>query len=703
MKVSLNWLREFVEIGVEPHKLKDDLKGLGLGAESVSAAGDDWILDLEITTNRPDCLSHCGVARELSTLYRQPPKRLDIRVNESGASAKSEVLVEIQDPDLCARYCGRVIRNVEVKPSPEWLRKRLEVVGVRAINNVADVTNYVLMELGHPLHAFDLARLRDKKIIVRRARPGERLRTLDRVDRALTADNLVIADGRLPVALAGVMGGEESEISSSTRSVLLESAWFDPVSVRRTSKAHGMHTEASHRFERGADIEMAPVALDRAAGLIAELAGGEVSRDVVDVYPRPWERRAVLLRRSEIRRILGADIPGEEIERILWALGFEIEALVSDRHDGGALASAPLPQERNPAHGQCWVVPPSFRLDVAREVDLIEELARHFGYDLLPMRVGPAPPRFERDARRDKELTVSSILVGLGYREIIAPSMVDPDENARFTDRPPVTLLNPLSQEASALRSTAVPGMLRALGWNLDRDQRDLRLFEVGKTYAALPRTREGLPDERRVLTLGASGHRRQASVHDQEKPLDFFDLKGDLETLFAAFDVPELRFEPSGCQYYELGLGGRFADADGTLVVFGQLSREIAAGHKLRQAVWLAEVDFQRLLARPLRAPTFRAYSKFPAVERDFSLILPDGVRYSEVEQAVRSSLETAVQSFQPVDVFRGGSVPPGHYSLLLRVVFCSLSHTLTSEEVEQLSQRLVEALEPLNIRLRS
>ena len=682
MKASLNWLGEFVEIGVEPRKLKDDLKHLGLGAESVSAAGDDWIFELEITTNRPDCLSHYGVARELSTLYRQPLKRLDVRVNESGASAESEVSIEIQDPDLCARYCGRVIRNVEVKPSPEWLKNRLEIVGVRAINNVADVTNYVLMELGYPLHAFDLARVRDKKIIVRRARAGERLRTLDGVDRALTADNLVIADGRRPVALAGVMGGEASEISSSTRSVLLESAWFDPVSIRRTSKAHAMHTEASHRFERGADIEMAPVALDRAAGQIAKLAGGEVLRGVVDVYPRPYLRRELDLRPSEIRRILGAEVPAEDVEWILRSLGFEMRA------DGA---------------GRWRVSPPSFRLDVAREVDLIEEIARVYGYDRLPACVRPAPPRVERDTRREKELTVSSIMVGLGYREVIAPSMVDPGENARFTDRPTVALVNPLSQEASALRSTPVPGMLRALGWNLDRDQRDVRLFEVGKTYSALPQTREGLPDERRVLTLGASGRRRRATVHDQEKPLDFFDLKGDLETLFAAFDVPALRFEPSGCQYYEPGLGGRFADADGTLVVFGQLSREIAAGYKLRQAVWLAEVDFQRLLARPLRTRTFRAYSKFPAVERDFSLILPDGVRYSEVEEAVRSSLDTAVQSFQPVDLFHGGSVPPGHYSLLLRVTFSSLTHTLTSDEVEQLSQRLVETLEPLNIRLRS
>src|SRR5437773_11787050 len=361
MRISLNWLREFVKIAAEPDKLKNDLKGLGLGVESVSAAGDDWIFDLEITTNRPDCLSHYGVAHELSTLYRTPLKRLDVRAIDSGASAESEVSIEIQDPDLCARYCGRVIRNVEVKPSPEWLKNRLEIVGVRAINNVADVTNYVLMELGYPLHAFDLARVRDKKIIVRRARAGERLRTLDGVDRALTADNLVIADGRRPVALAGVMGGEASEISSSTRSVLLESAWFDPVSIRRTSKAHAMHTEASHRFERGADIEMAPVALDRAAGLIAKLAGGEVLRGRVDVYPAPRRPRAIPLRSSEILRLLGADVPAKDVGRILSALGFQVAETKSSKSKVESRRSKAAFDSRHSTFDSSWkVTPPSW-------------------------------------------------------------------------------------------------------------------------------------------------------------------------------------------------------------------------------------------------------------------------------------------------------------------------------------------------------
>jgi len=355
MKISLNWLKEFVEVTAEPKKLKGDLKALGLGAETVTALGDDSIFDLEITTNRPDCLSHYGVAREVATFYRTSLKPIEVAINESGSPATNAASIEITAPDLCARYCGRVIQNVQVKPSPPWLAQRLESVGQRPINNVADVTNYVLMELGHPLHAFDLARLRENKIIVRSARPGEHLRTLDGVDRKLTADHLVIADGKLPVALAGVMGGEESEISPVTKSVLLESAWFEPSSVRRTAKSFGMHTEASHRFERGADIQMAPLALDRAAALIAELAGGEILPGVIDVCPRPYSERELTLHPREIRRILGSDFPSEEIEYILRALGCTVARKKGAEH---------------------WLVfRPSWRLDITREVDFIEEIA----------------------------------------------------------------------------------------------------------------------------------------------------------------------------------------------------------------------------------------------------------------------------------------------------------------------------------------
>jgi phenylalanyl-tRNA synthetase beta chain len=695
MKVSLNWLRDFVDVPLDPKEIKQSLTLLGLEVESFAELDEDWVLEVEVTTNRPDCLSHYGVARELSTWYRKPLKRLEYTPKEVRARAAGEVSIEIVDADLCARYCGRVVRNVRVRPSPAWLTKRLEAVGLRPINNVADVTNYVLMDLGHPLHAFDLDLLEQRRIIVRRAHPGELLRTLDGENRTLTSENLVIADAERAVGLAGVMGGQNSEISSNTRSVLIESAWFDPISVRRTAKSLALHTEASHRFERGADIEMVPFALDRTAVLMAELAEGEILTGLLDVYPRPKPIQYLTLLRAEVLRVLGEEISWEDVERILRSLGFYVER----RGTGG------------------WrVTLPSFRQDVTRPVDLVEEVARHYGYDHLPSRLRPAPPRVGRDKGRDKELAISSLLVSLGYRETITSSMVDPSENERFTASPSVMLANPLSQEASALRSTPVPSMLHAIRWNLDRGQKDVRLFEMGRVYIARP---QGLPEERRVLTLGASGYRRLATVHDSARererfglegePRNFFDLKGELETLLGIFDIRGLRFDSASCPYYRPEFAGQFLAADAVspgarrLALFGQLSSERAGDYKLRQPSWLAEIDLEYLTGLPLRELHFRAYSQFPAVERDFSLKVPEGVTYQRIEQAIAGLELPELASVRPADLFRGGSVPAGQYSLLLRVTLQSQAHTLTSDEVNAVGQRILGALEPLNVKLRS
>ena len=684
MKVSLNWLKEFVDVPVEPLRLKADLIAVGLNVESFQAAGDDVVFDIEVTTNRPDCLSHYGVAREVSTLYRKRLKPLEFVCKEAGAPASAEASIEILNPELCARYGGRVIQGVEVKASPEWLVRRLESVGQRAINNVADITNYVLMELGHPLHAFDLIRLSGRKIIVRLARAGEPLRTLDGMDRTLGASDLVIADAIRPVALAGVMGGEASEISSDTQTVLLESAWFDPVSIRRTSKSQGLHTEASHRFERGADIGMAPVALDRAALLIAQLAGGEVLRGALDAYPVPKHRNFIELHRNEVRRILGAEVPWEEIERVLRALGFKVE--------------------RRGTEG--WrVTPPSFRLDVDREVDLIEEVARHYGYNRLPARVRPAPPRVVTDPTRSKELEISSTLVALGYHEIIPSAMVDPEENAWFTDRPPVVLANPLSQDASAMRSSAVPGMVHALKWNLDRYRSDLRFYEMGRVYSARAK---GLPEERRVLVLGATGYRRLGTVHSRERELDIFDLKGDLEELLCRFDLPGLRFESSGACYLEEGQAGRFVTGESTVATLGRLSENLARGYKLRREAWLAEVDLDVLLNAAFKQRSFKSISKFPPVERDFSLVVPKSTAYGRLEETIRGLGIEEIQTLMPVERRRSeelqaGTIPAEHVSLLLRITFQSPTHTLGSGEVEARSRRIVEALEPLGVQIRA
>jgi phenylalanyl-tRNA synthetase beta chain len=463
---------------------------------------------------------------------------------------------------------------------------------------------------------------------------------------------------------------------------MLESAWFEPVGVRHTAKRQSLHTEAAHRFERGADIEMARLATDRAAAMMVELAGGQVLEGVVDAYPERRPRPVIALRSAEIRRILGADIAGSKVSGILRSLGFEVE-LQADGH---------------------WrVTAPSYRVDVSREVDLIEEIARLYGYDQLPARVRPTPPSPERDLQRQKERALSAALAGLGYREIILPTMVDPEENARFTNDAPVRLLNPLSQDASALRSTSVPGMLGAVRWNLDRGQDDLRFFEFGKTYTTSKRTDEGLPAERRVLTLGASGAARPAKVDEKARLLNFFDLKGDLEVVFVLFDLTGLNFATSACWYHEAGLAGRYAAERGDLAHFGQISHELAREYKLRQPVYIAELDLDQLLAYPLRCVTFRPFSKFPAVQRDLSLVVPATISYRQIEETLGGLQIEELQEFRAADRFESGTLPPGHYSLLLRINLQSSDRTLTSQEADAMSQQALDALRPLGIHLRT
>ncbi len=667
-----------MELPADPEAIKALLTRVGIGVDSFASAGGDWIFEIEVTTNRPDCLNHYGLARELATALHVPLKRIEITPKEAGPATGSEIQIEIAAPDLCARYCARVVQNVRVGDSPDWLVRRLEACGLRSINNVADATNYVLLELGHPLHAFDLSRVAKRRIVVRRADPGEPLRTLDGIDRKLSPGNLVIADGERAVALAGIMGGEESEIISATRSVLIESAWFEPVSVRRTSKALGLHTEASHRFERGADVEMAPVALDRTATLIQSLAGGEILRGMVDVYPRVLRRESILLRRSEILRLLGAEISWEEVERFLRQLGFQ--------------------PERRGTEG--WkMTPPSFRLDVSREVDLIEEAARHFGYDRLPARLAPAPPRLDRDLQRERRLVLENLLTSIGYREIVASSMVDPQEAATFSAKPPIVLANPLSQEASALRTSPVPSLLQIARRNLDRGLENLRLFEMGKVYY---RDSEGSAEEHEVLSLGLCGKRRESNIHEPEVDLDFFDLKGDVETVLGRLALDALRFIPEADAYYETGWCGSFWRVNQRLAQFGQLSREVAQRYKLRRPLLIGELDLEAMLAISLRVRSFRSYSKYPAVERDFSLTVPDGVSYERMEQLVLSRGIRNLSGLRPMDYFQSAGENKGFYSLLLRATFQSDKATLTSDEIQEGCAAVLEALTTLGVRLR-
>jgi phenylalanyl-tRNA synthetase beta chain len=433
MKIVYNWLKEFVDATAPAAELRSRLSLAGMAVDSLEESAAGPVFDVEVTANRPDCLGHYGLAREVAAIYRLPVKALTTKFKESGGKAADEVRVEIEAPELCGRFTARVMRGVKVQPSPDWLKQRLEAIGQNSINNVVDVTNYVMMELGQPMHAYDLDKLSGAKIVARRARAGEKMRTLDGAERTLTKDMCVIADGERAVGVAGVMGGAESEIGFASRNLLLEAAWFDPISVRRASKALGLRTEASYRFERGADPEMAEMASRRAAELIQQLAGGEILEGVVDVYPGRAAAPSIELSRQELLRVMGADVPDRDIEEILSALGFKPARTDAHRGTPGSLLAV-------------WkCTQPSWRADASRGIDLIEEVARHYGYEKFPPRLPPAKQAAHRLPHAAALDRLRERVVALGYQEIVAIPLVDArhDEIFRAAGVAPAVIGNP--------------------------------------------------------------------------------------------------------------------------------------------------------------------------------------------------------------------------------------------------------------------
>ncbi len=672
MKISPQWLRDFVDLQVEPKQLAEKLTLAGIAVESISE-GDDTVFEMEITTNRPDAMNHYGVARECSAIYKLPLKPIDPALPVETESTE-DFKIEIEDAGGCARYTAGVIRGVKIKDSPEFITKRLISVDLRPINAAADASNYTLWEMGHPTHAFDLDLLEGGKIIVRRARAGETLKTLDGVDRKLSSEDLIIADAKRPVALAGVMGGFDTMITAKTNNILIESAWFDPAAIRKSSKRHGLHTDASHRFERGADYGTTALACARVAQRILESAGGELYGNQIDVIGRSIDQAPISLRTSEVRRILGNKIQTAEVVQILQSLGFDL---------------IPEPGEE----ADFTVQIPSWRLDVGREIDLIEEIARLHGYDKFPDTlpafsgaVAEAP-----SAHNDRKLRTT--LLALGYNEAISQTFISHEDAAQFSQSPLIELANPLSEEASVMRNSMVPGMLNMLAYNLNRGNESVRLFEAGNIFAA---SREK-PIETKHIGLGASGNAAPRGVHHNARMFSFFDIKGDIEALLRSFECAALTYDAPAADYYRKGHSARVL-MDGNIVAqFGQISPEIAADRKLRHDVFVGELYLDQLYSHELRQPHYEPLPRYPAVERDFSFIFEDSVVFDKIKQAVDSLGAKELRSFIPVEIFRGGSIPPGHYSLLLRARFQSADRTLREDEVANWAAEIVGALEKL------
>ena len=678
MKLSAQWIRDFVDLPADNRRLAEDLTAVGMGVEGISGEGENTVFEMEIGTNRPDAMNHYGVAREASAIYDVPLKPIEPKLPPP--SGQANVPVSIEDSEGCARFSARILRNARIKASPAKVAQRLALLDQRPINNAVDATNYTLWEMGKPTHVFDLDLLEGGKIIVRRARQGETLKTLDGVDRKLTSEDLVVADARKPVGLAGTMGGFDTMITEKTRNILIESAWWDPITVRKMARRHGLHTDASHRFERGADFESTVLSCDRVAELILQSGGGELIGDPIDVIARHLDQAPVALRISEVHRILGSSLDANQILRILRLLGF--------------VALPEIEGER-----EFTVQIPSWRLDVEREIDLIEEIARLHSYDKFPNTL----PAFSGsvvelpDAEKDRKLR--NALLALGYNEGVSLSFISHEDAEQFSAVPVIEVENPLSEEASVMRTSLVPGMLNMLAYNLNRGNDNLRLFEAARVFQAAGEHAQEL----KRICMGATGSALPPNVHQPARPLSFFDLKGDVETLLAFFQHDALCYDAQTADYYHPGRSARVV-LDGEVVAqFGQLYPEIAANRKLRQDVFIAELYLDVLYKRNLRELSYQPLPKYPAVERDFSFIFDDSVIFAQIERAVRTLDLNELRGFEPIEIFRGGSVPTGKYSILLRVTFQSNDRTLREEEVAEWSAKIIKALEARGGNLRA
>jgi len=687
MKLSPQWIRDYVDLKVDDHRLAEDLTNVGISVEGFSGSGPDTVFEMEIGTNRPDAMNHYGVAREAAAIYDRPLKQLSAlsRQPSAGASGEPGFPILVEEPALCPRFSAQVIRNTHIKPSPEKTAHRLQLLDQRPISNAVDATNYILWEIGKPTHVFDMDLLEGGKIIVRKARAGETLKTLDGVERKLTSEDLVVCDAKKPVGLAGVMGGYDTMITEKTRNVLIESAWWDPAIVRKMSRRHTLHTDASHRFERGADFESTVLSCGLVAKMILESGGGELVGDVVDAVSKKMDQAPVILRVSEVRRILGGDLDAGLIFRLLKRLGFNL-----------------IPEGQGDAQFRVQI--PSWRLDVEREIDVIEEVARLHGYDKFENTLPAYSGAVVELPHAAVDSTVRGRALALGYNEALSLSFISHADAERFSWGTQVLELeNPLSEGASIMRTSLVPGMLDMLGWNLNRDVLDARLFEIGGLYEML----EGERAEPRRACFGATvdALRGAAPVSgaldvsrgERAAVVEAFrGFKGDVDNLLALF-AGEARYESGATAYYHPGRSARALINGAVVAEFGQIDPEVAAVRKLRQDVFVAEIDLEQLYDIGLRVVKFTPLGKYPAVERDFSFVFDDKVLFSEINKAATSLGIAELREFQPEEIFRGEAIPAGKYSVLLRVRLQSAERTLRDDEIAQWSVKIVGALTKL------
>lgn len=670
MKISVEWLKEFVDIDLSIPQLIDSLNNIGLLVDDVDKRKNDVILELETYANRPDSNGHLGVARELAAIVDKPVKEQNWPLVENEAKTADLIDIEIYEEDLCPRYSGIIVKDVKVGPSPDWLKERISAMGLKSINNVVDVTNYVLFATAHPIHAFDLAKISGGKIIVRKANKGEKLRTLEGEDLFLTTDMMVIADEKNPVALAGVIGGENSAVTEDTRDVFIESACFDPVSVRKTGKKAGIQTDASYRFERGADVSFPPKAALMAASLMMQF-GGTATQGIIDVYPKPKKARTVLLRSHRVKELIGVGIADEFITNILTNLGFSLE---------------------NQQQGIWQVKVPFFRVDIEREADLIEEVARFYGYDNIPSMVPSYNVlEYTRDVKKSFISKIRQTLFHHGLDEAVNFSFVDPEKDALFkVGLVPVEIRNPISEKASIMRTTLMGGLLENIIWNINRGAEGVCLFEIGKAYF----WEEEVTHEDTMLGMAVTGNNEPQHWQAKTEKEDFFHLKGACEALlsnlgYSAYSFEESKnpcFEPghSICIYYKgLRIGS-----------LGRIHQDILKAYSLKDPAWAAEINLDVLFEKQPKAFHFTPIGKFPTITRDITFIVGREVNYQDIQKDIRELQLPFLETFDLQDRFTGASIPKRKVSLSLRFVFQHPQRTLLAEDVENSITKAVKML---------
>jgi len=671
MKISVNWLKDYVALDEPVDVLACDLSLLGLAVDTVEKVGSDAILELDVTANRPDCLNHFGVARELSAAYRTELKKPGAPVGLLPKEPRTPVSISIDEAELCHRYCGLVIQGIQVKPSPGWLQERLMAIGQRTINNIVDITNYVLLEFGHPLHAFDYCKLKNNKIVVRRALPGESILTIEREQHALNESMLVIADDSEPVALAGVMGGALSEVNDMTTDILLESAWFLPKSIRRTSKTLGLSSEASYRFERGADLSAPPSALMRTAHLILEMAGGEIASPLIDVFPTHKKLPTITLRKSQIKRLVGVDVAPAFVDEILSRLEFRIV-------------------KKNDTSWE--IIPPSFRADVKLEADLIEEVARFFGYNNLPATLPEFSAQFVQTPDVRKRERVREYFKESGFQEILTTSFVEEKKDSFFDFYKlggKARIDNPLAEEEPFMRTNLIGGMVGALKFNENNYNKDVRLFEIGAAYCQHKQGGQYSEEER--LVIGVFGNFLPGHWEAPGMPVDFFHLKGILDRFFLQFGLGDLSFERAeNVDFLQPGNSALIKRGRMILGFIGQLNELTAREWKFRQNIFLGEIQLKELFRAHKEQFSFLLIPRFPYVDRDVSFTVDNTVSYGKIEEGLFNLKIPELYSIELFDLYKGKDVPKGLAAITIRLVFQDPERTLTDSEVDKLRDRV-------------